>query len=422
MRGELKISVRTLDNIIYFFLLAFAVFSPLSISISYGIWIIAALLTFYVLCSKRFKTFKSTPLDAPLLTFAFVSALSVITSINISMSLKEFRSLALIIIFYLFSQNMDTGKKSFQFLNILIVFSAIAGAYGIYQYVAGHDFLGHYQDRSTGFFSLYLTFAEYMVMILCLCLGQIVYSLSLKRRLFLSGSVVFMLGGLIVSFSRGPWLGFMVAIVFLAFLRSWKLFVILMIGAVLLFSLFYFFNLGKISMLVRSIVTLNGEEGSVAQMYLQSNLERLAMWRSGFRILAENPRFILTGLGMHALEKLYPEYREEGTVHQNLWHLHSNFMHILVTRGILGLTAFLWIFGTFFSRCYRYFKKSSHSQEKGILLGILAGVVGFLVSGLTEYSWGDTEVLMLLYCLMGISVVLGRGSEELTINSKSFKK
>jgi putative inorganic carbon (HCO3(-)) transporter len=402
--------------------MAFAIFSPLSISITYGIWIIAALLTFYVLCLKRFQTFKSTPLDAPLLAFTFVSALSVITSIDFKASLKEYRSLGLIIIFYLFSQTLNNEKRIDRFLNILIVFSTIAGAYGVFQYITGKDFLGHYLDRSTGFFSLYLTFAEYMVMILCLCLGQIVYKLSLKKRLFLSASVVFMLGGLILSFSRGPWLGFMVAIVFLAFFRSWKLFIILMIGAVLLFFLFYFSNLGKISMLVRSIVTLNGGEGSVAQMYLQSNLERLAMWRSGFHILAENPRFILTGLGMHALENLYPEYREEGTVHENLWHLHSNFMHILVTRGVLGLTAFFCIFGIFFSRCYKYFIKSSHSQEKGILLGILAGVIGFLVSGLTEYSWGDTEVLMLLYCLMGISVVLGRGSEELTINSKSFKK
>jgi putative inorganic carbon (HCO3(-)) transporter len=374
-------------------------------------------LTFYALCSNKFQSFKSTPLDAPLLTFAFVSGLSVITSIDFSTSLKEFRSLALIIIFYLFTQNMDGEKKSSRFLQVLIVFSALAGAYGIFQYATGRDFLKHYQDRSTGFFSLYLTFAEYLVLVLCLCLGQIVYKLSLKRRLFLSGSAILMLGGLLVSFSRGPWLGFMMAVVFMAFLRSWRLFVILIIGAVLLFSLFYFFNFGRISLLVRSIVTLKGEEGSVAQMYLQSNLERLAMWRSGFHILAENPRFILTGLGMHALEKKYPEYREEGTVHQNLWHLHSNFMQILVTRGVLGLSAFLWIFGAFFNKCYKYFKQASPSEEKGILLGTLAGAVGFLVSGLTEYSWGDTEILMLLYCLLGISIVLGRRSKEVTINS-----
>lgn len=354
------------------------------------------------------------------MTFALASTFSLLTSIDFTASLKEYKSIFLLLIFYLFAQNLKADKKAYIFLDVLVVFSTIAGAYGIFQHLTGSDFLGHYQDRSTGFFSLYLTFAEYMVMVLCICIGQLVYRLSLKRRLLLSGGTLIMLAGLIVSWSRGPWLAFAAAMAFLAFLRSWKLCVILAIVAVLLFSIFYFFDLGKISMLVRSIFTLKEGEDSVAEVYLQSNLERLAMWRSGFHILADSPQHLLTGIGMHALEKRYPQYREEWTPHPNLWHLHSNFMQILITRGLLGLAAFFWIFGAFFKYGLKHLRIIVDARRKGIMLGITAAVVGFLLSGLTEYSWGDTEVLMLLYCLMGIGLVLSRKTQKSTVSKESF--
>ena len=42
------------------------------------------------------------------------------------------------------------------------------------------------------------------------------------------------------------------------------------------------------------------------------------------------------------------------------------------------------------------------------VLGALGGLVGFFISGLVHYNWGDSEVVMIFYLIMGLSVVVER--------------
>ena len=44
--------------------------------------------------------------------------------------------------------------------------------------------------------------------------------------------------------------------------------------------------------------------------------------------------------------------------------------------------------------------------ERGLLLGCLGGTIGFLFSGLVHYNWGDSEVVMIFYLLMGLSIAV----------------
>jgi len=41
-------------------------------------------------------------------------------------------------------------------------------------------------------------------------------------------------------------------------------------------------------------------------------------------------------------------------------------------------------------------------------LGALGGLVGFFASGIVHYNWGDSEVVMVLYFVMGLSLVVQR--------------
>jgi hypothetical protein len=42
------------------------------------------------------------------------------------------------------------------------------------------------------------------------------------------------------------------------------------------------------------------------------------------------------------------------------------------------------------------------------LLGALGGLVGFFVSGLVHYNWGDSEVIMIFYFVIGLVLALHR--------------
>jgi uncharacterized membrane protein YuzA (DUF378 family) len=44
------------------------------------------------------------------------------------------------------------------------------------------------------------------------------------------------------------------------------------------------------------------------------------------------------------------------------------------------------------------------------LLGALGGLAGFLSSGLVHYNWGDSEVIMVFYLIMGLAFVVERTS------------
>ena len=46
----------------------------------------------------------------------------------------------------------------------------------------------------------------------------------------------------------------------------------------------------------------------------------------------------------------------------------------------------------------------SDTNSYGILLGILGALTGFLMSSLVNYNYGDAEVAMMFWFLMGIAV------------------
>ena len=44
--------------------------------------------------------------------------------------------------------------------------------------------------------------------------------------------------------------------------------------------------------------------------------------------------------------------------------------------------------------------------DRGLVLGALGGLAGFLTSGLVHYNWGDSEVVMIFYFIMGLSLAV----------------
>jgi hypothetical protein len=45
-------------------------------------------------------------------------------------------------------------------------------------------------------------------------------------------------------------------------------------------------------------------------------------------------------------------------------------------------------------------------------VGSLAAVAGFLVGGLTEYNFGDSEVVMVAYTVMALPFVAARAEDD----------
>ena len=42
----------------------------------------------------------------------------------------------------------------------------------------------------------------------------------------------------------------------------------------------------------------------------------------------------------------------------------------------------------------------------GSALAVACGLIGFMLSGIVHYNWGDSEVVMVFYLIMGLSLVV----------------
>ena len=100
-----------------------------------------------------------------------------------------------------------------------------------------------------------------------------------------------------------------------------------------------------------------------------------------------------------------------------LGHMHSTPLQFAFERGVPVLIAWIvWMF-LYLRMLWRGIRRDDLAWfERGILLGSLGGSVGFLASGLVHYNWGDSEVVMIFYLLMGLSLSIlarnGSGAAE----------
>src|SRR5262249_26205193 len=91
--------------------------------------------------------------------------------------------------------------------------------------------------------------------------------------------------------------------------------------------------------------------------------------------------------------------------------MHSTPLQLAFDRGLPALFFWLWIVGAFLfaaARAERVASDGGDTNRYGLLLGIFGAVTGFLVSSLVNYNFGDAEVALLFWFLMGSFVSLRR--------------
>ena len=73
-------------------------------------------------------------------------------------------------------------------------------------------------------------------------------------------------------------------------------------------------------------------------------------------------------------------------------------------RGVLGLAAWLWLRVAFYAHAIRRLRRlpAEAVTERGLVIGGIAAITGFLIGGLSEYHFGDSEVVMVAWVLMAL--------------------
>jgi O-antigen ligase len=140
---------------------------------------------------------------------------------------------------------------------------------------------------------------------------------------------------------------------------------------------------------------------------------RQIVWREGFDLWTNSARNFTVGVGMDSIKRYAKEWRLFDDGRLPTGHFHSTPIQLLVERGFPALLLWLWILYLYGKTLWRGIQNSkfkiqnsgeNSALESGILLGCFGGLVGFIVSGFAHYNFGDAEVVMIFYLLMGIAV------------------
>jgi hypothetical protein len=254
--------------------------------------------------------------------------------------------------------------------------------------------------RATGFYGQFVTYAEVLQLIIALTMGLFV-SLPIKRNW--AGALLLVAlagfgGALLLTLTRASWLGCLVSTL-----------VILLIGigrrAVILIGLL------AIPLILAGLFVLQQKRNvAFIDQADQSTTWRETVWREGFNLLISKPRHLLIGVGMDSIKKHWPAWGMFDNGHIPWGHMHSNLLQIALERGVPALLLWLAMLFVYARTVWRSLRSRAKLEwiDRGILLGALGGLAGFFTSGLVHYNWGDSEVVMVLYLIMGLALAVRR--------------
>lgn len=123
-------------------------------------------------------------------------------------------------------------------------------------------------------------------------------------------------------------------------------------------------------------------------------------------------RLLLHPLFGHGMDSMHVHWQEWGFPGSDLLHLHSTPLQLAFDRGLPALIFWLWIMWIFWRTAAdseKSLRDSSDTNRYGLLLGATGAVAGFFASSLVNYNFGDGEVALVFWWLLGIVVVLAAG-------------
>ena len=156
---------------------------------------------------------------------------------------------------------------------------------------------------------------------------------------------------------------------------------------------------------VKTIKRQRNQKGTGEQAFAP-DASRVALLFGGLQMIRDHPLF---GVGPQRIHSEFPRYYS-GTDLSNFYygHLENNIVQIGAERGLLCLAAFFWFIFELYASLVAMLRTTGEST-RWIVLSALAALTGFMVAGLFEYNFGDSEVLLLFLFIVSIPYGLRTG-------------
>ncbi len=270
-----------------------------------------------------------------------------------------------------------------------------AGKFGIVDWSRGRD------TRAHGFYGMYITYAEVLQLIASLAIGLVIMvpgGLITRNRIALFVTSAILCLGLFLTVTRASWAALAISAACMIVIGTSKKTVLICIALAIPVALAGTFYLQQ----KRNVAFIDTGDGSTTW--------RTTVWREGFNVLISDPRHLAVGIGMDSIKKHWQDWHMFDNGKLPMGHMHSMPLQLALERGVPTLIAWIvWIF-IYLRMLWRGIRREDIEwPARGVLLGAFGGTIGFLLSGMVQYNLGDSEVAMVFYLVMGLSLAILRG-------------
>ena len=329
------------------------------------------------------------PIKLPLALFATLSVISIFWAENPEIGWFAARKLVLFLIWPL-AVNLVFSAAHLKFLyQALFLESALTGLVAIGQFIAqyrvvralhpGQVYFYMTAERVHGLMGHWMNFGGQQMLVFAALLSYLLF--SARRRKAWSLVLILVGTSITLNFTRGVWLGCLVAAIYLTG-RSrprllWGLPVLLFAGYL------------AAPPLVRHRLEVLRHPSADPALSI-----RFEMWQVALQMIRKHP---LVGVGPNNIVQVYILYLPPGMAPERGYreHMHNNFLQFAAERGLPCLGAWIWLMGAL---CWWFVKIRRRLIRSGrptwIVDAAIAAWLALVAEGFFEFNFGTSPVLM----------------------------
>ncbi len=352
---------------------------------------------FFLQCLYRGRPFiKLTGSAFYVLIFLVVYAVYAFTSLTPVASVKIWLIIAVFISSYFLIINAASSAHNLRWLLTVICGAGLLVAgYGVYQYFFGSDLMGAWIDKDMFYESTVRVYStlqnpnvlgEYLLLFIPIAVAMLWTRKNLLSRVAYVGVIGVAFVCMLMTQSRGCWLGLMLAaFVYIVLVKPRLLPYGILALLVLMFVL-------PSSYMNRFLSIGNLEDTSTSYRYF--------IWLGTLNMLRDFGMYGL-GLGGDAFNKIYPFYAYSSVLAP---HSHNLYLQLLSEMGVAGLTAFVLMTGNALYKSLRGFLAYRKTFFGPLCAALIAGMLGFLLQGAFDYVFYNYRVFLMFMITVALCV------------------
>ncbi len=344
----------------------------------------------------------ATPLDIPILLFCAVGfMLMCVNSPVFSIAVAGYRAtVEYMLWFFVVIRLIRSDKDCVLLAKVVCLTGCAVALHGIYQYVIGAPIPAHWvsqteagvRSRAYSIMGSPNILGAYMVMTAPIA-ASFAYSVNRLWKKLLAWSVVGILCVcVLVTFSRGAWVGMCVAVVVFAVIQDRRLFALLLMAVPV--AMFIPSIANRITYLFTDDFATASAVGG-----------RALRWAVGKEMMATNP-FIGFGLGRFGGAVAMQNQILEVTEEFSYFYMDNYYLKLGAEMGYTGLVAFLILVVAFIWLGLRCCARSK-DVPLPVTSGIYAGLCGILAHCYFENIFEEPYMMALFWSLAAVLMYVG---------------